>query len=191
MCQVDIPPLHKRRLGTPVLVKIAGVGPTEAILKRLEEIEAESSDDAENSESFGGSAFIARLRYALRARGWLLPLARAVVCGVIAFFTTPVPTRHGDADKLTTAYQALLAVGLTLALAAFALQRTRLNRMKPALLGVYAICAVVSPLLGGVLSLPHGFFDHVWGAPLLLAFAVAGSVGIFLTMLISWAQGNS
>lgn len=46
MCQVVTPPPHKRRLGAPVLVKVAGVGPREVILRRLEEIEAEQSGDA-------------------------------------------------------------------------------------------------------------------------------------------------
>ena len=45
MCQVLKPPRHKRRLGAPILLKVAGVGSPQTILRRLEEIEAKSESD--------------------------------------------------------------------------------------------------------------------------------------------------
>lgn len=101
-----------------------------------------------------------------------------------------MPASDKEAEQLTTAYQALLGFGLALAVAAFALKRARLRRMKPALLCAYSICAVIPPLVGGALSLPHGFFDHVWGAPLLLGLALAGSLGIFVTVVVSWLSSG-
>ena len=145
----------------------------------------------EDKESFTGWAFLPRIRYGFSRNRWVLPLFFAVVGFIVGFLIAPVSTKGNSPDKMTTAFEVLLAAGIALVAIVFTLQRKRYRRLKPVLVYLYAICAVVAPLIGVLPGLPDSFYDHLWGAPLVLALAVAGAIGIFLTFLVAWTQDPS
>jgi drug/metabolite transporter (DMT)-like permease len=145
----------------------------------------------EDEEPFTGWAFLVRIRYGLRKKLWAVPLTFAVGGFVLGFLIAPVSTKGNSPDKMTTAFGVLLAAGIALVAAVFVLQRSRFRRLKPVLVFIYAICAVVAPLIGVLPGLPDSFYGHLWGAPLALGLAVAGAIGIFLTFLVGWTQDPS
>jgi hypothetical protein len=145
----------------------------------------------EDDEAVKGWAFLVRIRYGLRRNVWVIPLAFAIIGFVLGLLNAPVSIKGNSPDKMTTAFGVLLAAGITLDVAVFALRRNRFRRLKLVLVFLYAICAVVASLIGVLPGLPDSFYDRLWEAPLFLGLAVAGTVGIFLTFLVGWTQDPS
>jgi cell division protein FtsW (lipid II flippase) len=144
-----------------------------------------------DEEPFKGLAFMPRIRYRFRRNKWIVPLLLALIGFVVGFFIAPVSAKGNSPDKMTAAFTALLAAGITLVVLAFTLARNHFRRLKPVLIYIYAIFAVVAPLLGVLPGWPDSFYSHLWGAPLVLGLAVAGTMGIFLTLLVAWTEDRS
>jgi len=145
----------------------------------------------EDKEHFKGLAFLVPIRHSLRTNVWVWPLVFAIGGFLLGFFFAPVSTKGNNLDKMTTAFGILLAAGITLAASVFVFQPKRLHRLKPFLVIFFAICAVVAPLIGVLPALPDSLYEHLWGAPLVLGLAVAGTAGLFLTFLFGWFQAPS
>jgi hypothetical protein len=143
------------------------------------------------NESFKGWQFWPKVRYGFRRNKWIVPLVFAVGGLALGFFIAPVSTKGNSPDEMTAAFGVLLATGIALVVLVFTLARKRFRRLKPVLVYLYAICAVVFPLIGVLPGLPNSFYSHLWGAPLLLGLAVAGNMGIFFTLLVAWTEDTN
>jgi hypothetical protein len=140
----------------------------------------------EDEESFRGLAFMPRIRYFFHRHKWIVPFLFALGGFFLGFFIAPVSTKGNNPDKMTAAFGVLLAAGIALVVLVFTLARNRFGRLKPVLVILYAICAVVAPLIGVLPGWPDSFYSHLWGAPLVLGLAVAGTMGTLVTLIVAW-----